>query len=78
MAVQLNDWRNLLINAGFHCMVLGMLGVLAIIFAGLFTCCLNLPTWVFYTALGGGLILGLTGATFCMRCNCSFFRKREE
>lgn len=78
MNIHLNDWRNLLINAGFHCMVLGMLGVLAILFAGFITCCMDFPSWVFYALLGGGLILGIIGAVFCLRCNCSFFHKTGE
>ena len=78
MNVKINDWQNFMLNAGFHCMVLGMIGVLALIFIGFLTVSLNLPTWVFYAALGGGLILGIIGSAFCMNCNCSFFRKKNE
>jgi len=71
-------WINFLANAGFHCMVLGMAGVLALILVGFLTCCLGLSKMFFYIALGAGLVLGIGWSVLCIRCNCSNFRTKKE
>ena len=75
---EISGWKNFLVNAGFHCMALGMMGVLALIIIGFITCLFGLPKWVFYSSLGAGLILGILWSVFCMRCNCSSLRKNKE
>ena len=75
---EISGWKNFLVNAGFHCMVLGMAGVLALIVIGFLTCCLGLPKIVFYIVLGSGLVLGISWSAFCMRCNCSNLRPGKE
>ena len=74
----ISGWKNFLMNAGFHCMVLGMVGVLALILIGFLSCCLGFPKIVFYIALGAGLGLGITWSILCMKCNCSNLRSGKE
>jgi hypothetical protein len=73
----MNKFKDFLINLGFHCVVLGILGIFAIILLGFLTCCLGLPSVYFYIALGAGLALGITASICCMRKNCSLFRKQD-
>lgn len=75
---EISGWKNFLVNAGFHCMVLGMVGVLAIIVIGFLTCCIGLPKWVFFSSLGAGLLVGILWSVFCMKCNCSSLHKIKE
>jgi hypothetical protein len=70
--------KNLFINIGFHCVILGMFAIIAIIALGFITCCANLPKLFFYLSLGGVLFLGVVGTILCMKCNCSNFRKNKE
>lgn len=73
----MKKFRDFLINLGFHCMVLGILGIFAIILFGFLTCCIGLPVKYFYIALAAGLALGITASICCMRKNCSLFKKES-
>ena len=70
--------KNFFINVGFHCVILGMFAIIAIIALGFVTCCANLPTLFFYISLGAILLLGIIGTILCMRCNCSSLKKNKE
>jgi len=75
---KISAWKNFLMNAGFHCLILGMVGVLAIILIGFLSCCLGFPKIVFYIAIGAGLVLGIIWSVLCMKCNCSNLRSGKE
>lgn len=70
--------KNFLINFGFHCVILGLVAIIAIIALGFITCCANLSKSFFYISLGVVLFLGAIGTAFCMKCNCSSFKKSKE
>ncbi len=74
----MSKWRDFWFNLGFHCMVLGILGIFAIILFGFLACCANLPVKYFYIALIAGLACGIFASVCCMRKNCSLFKKESE
>ena len=67
---EISRWKNFLVNVGFHCMVLGMIGILFLILASFLVVSIGLPTSAFYTIMGAGLIFGVSWSILCMRCNC--------
>lgn len=73
-----SNLKNLLVNAGFHCIVLGMAGVLALILLGFLSCCLGLSEKIFYVVLALGLVIAIALSAFCMKCNCSSLNKKQE
>ena len=75
---EISRWKTFLINAGFHCMVLGMGGVLALIFAGFLVISLGLPISIFYAILGTGLIFPESSTVLCLNCNCSNFNSDQD
>ena len=48
----------------------GILGFFATIFIGFLSCCANLSSTVFYTALIVFAIIGLTATTICVARGC--------
>jgi hypothetical protein len=69
--------RNLFI-AGYYCVLLGILGILAIILFGFLSCCLHLDERYFYIALASGLILSLISAACCMRRRCQAINRESS
>ncbi|HDR89615.1 MAG TPA: hypothetical protein ENN63_08345 [Bacteroidetes bacterium] len=67
--------RDFLFNVGFHCVLLGILGIFAIIVFGCITCIADLPPRYFYIALAVGLACGIIASICCIRKNCSLFKK---
>jgi len=70
--------KNFFITVGFHCVILGMFAIIAVIALGFITCCANLPGSFFYIGLGAVLFFGTIGTIFCMKCNCSNLNKKKN
>ena len=58
--------KNLFIEIGAHCTFLGFLGVMSLIFTGMFCALFGLPKTVFFTLLGALFIVALAASIYCI------------
>lgn len=58
--------KNLFLEIGAHCTFLGFLGVLSLIFTGMFCSLFGLPKEVFFSLLGVLFVLALTASVYCI------------
>ena len=71
----ISNAKNLFLNIGAHLTVLGMIGILSIIFTGVFCYKIGLGANSYYSILFGLLSIAFVASIFCLKCNCSNFYK---
>lgn len=61
--------KNLFIEIGAYCTFLGFLGVLSLIFTGMFCCLLGFSSTVYFALLGILFMGALAASVYNIRCN---------